>query len=130
MLHRPEHGTEQRSLSFPLGTTAEVTLTAAYAQQDLCGRCRVPSLQPIPVLGALPPPQCLGAGGREVLLLCFQLPPTPKKEKKLRFDFSEAALKEITRHSKEKASFFPTYRLGCKTNLSLHKREKKTTPYC
>lgn len=81
MLHRPEHGTEQRSLSCPLGTTAEVTLTAAYAQQDLCGCCRVPSLQPIPVLGALPPPRCLGAGGREVLLLRFQLPPHPKKRK-------------------------------------------------
>lgn len=56
------------------------------------------------------------------LLWCLHLPlfsPPPKK-KKLKFDFPEAAPKEITWHSKEKAYlfFFPTYRLGYKSSLS------------
>lgn len=54
----------------------------------------------------------------------FTSPPSAPKKKKLRFDFPEAAPKELTLHSKEKAPFFPTYRLGCKTNLSLYKRKK------
>lgn len=55
----------------------------------------------------------------------FTSPPVmPPQKKKLRFDFPEAALKEFTRHSKEKASLFPTYRLGCKASFSLYKRKK------
>lgn len=66
------------------------------------------------------------------LLWCLHLPlfsPPPKK-KKLKFDFPEAAPKEITWHSKEKAYlfFFPTYRLGYKSSLSA--RGKKTYIVC
>lgn len=44
----------------------------------------------------------------------------------------EAASKEFTRHPKKKASFFnlfffPTYGVGFKNSLSLHKRERKKT---
>lgn len=52
-------------------------------------------------------------------------PPPPKKEKKLRFDFSEGCSQKNYLAFKGKGLFFfPTYRLGCKTSHSM--RGKKT----